>query len=162
MGNHAFRFLSQSELLFYLKNQSANKDRFCPNCLGSCDQRLVSLFQGQFISIKGPLEPGYTSRGSTIFHFWTRRRKFPYNLLNFAVSSLSSADNSGNRSANKPNSKSHLIRWGLLILGKPLPLLIGRPNRFILTNDKHPLLFHLTFTRNFRFFCLNGRTGNCI
>ena len=45
----------------------------------------------------------------------------------------------GNRIA---NDKRHVFRSvGLLIFEKPLPLLNGRPNRFILTDGKHPEYF---------------------
>ena len=68
--------------------------------------------------------------------FGTERRKFPYHLVNFPVSSLSSAGNNHEKSNCKWLASSRL--GGLLILEKSLPLLNGHPNRFILTNDKHP------------------------
>ena len=83
----------------------------------------------------------YLYRGSPLFPFRTEQRKFPlikYHLLNFPVSSLSSAEN---------NCKWQVpSRWaGLLILEKLLALFPGHPNRFILTNGVQTCLCSLGF-----------------
>ena len=78
-----------------------------------------------------------TFRGTPLFPFGTERRKFPYHLLNFPVSSLSSAENNYGKSKCKWLAPFRSV--GLLILEKPLPLFNARPNRFILTNGKHPI-----------------------
>ena len=44
-----------------------------------------------------------------------------------------------------------------LILEKPLPLFIGRPNRFILTNGKHPYCSIWLSNKTSGFFFLNGK-----
>ena len=62
--------------------------------------------------------------------------KFIYHLLKFQVSSLSSSENNYEKSNSKWSAASRSV--GLPILEKPLPLLKGHPNRFILTNGKHP------------------------
>ena len=83
----------------------------------------------------------YLYRGSPLFPFRTEQRKFhliKYHLLNFSVSSLSSAEN---------NCKWQVpFRWaGLLIFEKLLSLFIGHPNRFILTNGVQTCLCNLGF-----------------
>ena len=64
------------------------------------------------------------------------RRKFLYYLVNFPVSSPSSAEHNYEKSNCKWWAPSRSV--GLLTLEKPLPLYNGNPNRFILTNSKYP------------------------
>jgi len=65
------------------------------------------------------------------------QRKFPYHLVNVTVPSLSSAENNYEKSNCKWYVPSNLA--GLLALEKPSLLFNGHPNRFILTNGKHPV-----------------------
>ena len=78
----------------------------------------------------------------------------------------------GNRFA---NGKRHFVRLVWRFWKNPLPLFNARPNRFTLTNGKHPtsegtpqfpngisgkLPYHLTSNRNFRIFWPNGKHPN--
>ena len=74
--------------------------------------------------------------GSPLFLFGTEWQKFPYHLLNFSVSSLSSAENNYGKSNCK--WQAPFLSVGLLISEKPLPVFNRHPHRFILTNGKHP------------------------
>ena len=71
-----------------------------------------------------------------VLFFRSERQKFPYHLLNFSVSSLSSAENNYGKSNCK--WQAPFLSVGLLISEKPLPVFNRHPHRFILTNGKHP------------------------
>ena len=102
----------------------------------------ISVESGKW-NISFPENPFGTCRLSPeivlLFHSERKRApKFPYHLLNFPVSSLSLTI-TGNWIA---NGKHHFIRLVCWFWKNPYRYrqFNGRPNRFILTNGKHPLI----------------------
>ena len=79
-----------------------------------------------------------------LFPFETERRKFPYHLPNFPAPVFhQSKIITRNQIA---NGKRHLVRL-VCWFWKPLPLFNGHPNRFTLTNGKHPVTPFITAPR---------------
>jgi len=74
---------------------------------------------------------------SLLSPFVTERRKFPYHLVHFSVSSLSSVEWKQLRGLVGEMVGAVTFGW-FADLEKPLPLFHGHSKRFILTNGKHP------------------------